>query len=87
MALKLTLNKFPIDAKTKDKAGLPFGCILQPFAPEFQVIASDAKSTINAGKGLTVDQALSELHLLTEGCEEIAPLIKALNQSTRGIVR
>ena len=38
-------------------------------------------------KGLTVDQALAELHLLREDCEEVRPLIEALNQSTRGIVR
>jgi hypothetical protein len=50
MALRLTLNKFPIDAKTKDKAGLPFGVVAQPFAREHLVVASDGASRLHAGK-------------------------------------
>lgn len=38
-------------------------------------------------KGLTVQQAVAELELLQTECEEVLPLITALNQSTRGIVR
>ncbi len=38
-------------------------------------------------KGLTVQQALAELEMLQAECVEIIPLIDALNQSTRGIVR
>ena len=38
-------------------------------------------------KGLTVQQAIAELELLTEACPEVLPLITSLNQSTRGIVR
>ncbi len=38
-------------------------------------------------KGLTVQQALAELVLLQPDCPEVIPMIEALNQSTRGIVR
>ena len=38
-------------------------------------------------KGLTVQQAIAELELLQKDCPEILPMIDALNQSTRGIVR
>ncbi|HEE0244656.1 TPA: acyl-ACP--UDP-N-acetylglucosamine O-acyltransferase [Legionella pneumophila] len=38
-------------------------------------------------KGLTVQQAVSELGLIQNECPEITPMIDALNQSTRGIVR
>lgn len=55
--------------------------------------SSDAINTIRRAykiifrKGLTVDQALSELEILRADCKEIDPLILSLNQSTRGIVR
>ena len=38
-------------------------------------------------KGLTVQQAVVELELLQIDCPEVLPMIDALNQSTRGIVR
>lgn len=38
-------------------------------------------------KGLTVQQALAELELLQNAHSEVIPLIDALNNSTRGIVR
>lgn len=38
-------------------------------------------------KGLTVQQAIAELEVLQNDCPEVLPLIDALNQSTRGIVR
>ncbi|KTD17332.1 acyl-ACP--UDP-N-acetylglucosamine O-acyltransferase [Legionella jordanis] len=38
-------------------------------------------------KGLTVQQAVSELELMQHDCPEVLPMIDALNQSTRGIVR
>lgn len=38
-------------------------------------------------KGLTVQQALTELELLRKDCEEVSPMIEILSQSTRGIVR
>ncbi|MFI4918212.1 MAG: acyl-ACP--UDP-N-acetylglucosamine O-acyltransferase [Legionellales bacterium] len=38
-------------------------------------------------KGLTVQQAVSELELMQSECPEVIPMIDALNQSTRGIVR
>lgn len=38
-------------------------------------------------KGLTVQQAVAELEILQKDCPEVIPLIDALNQSTRGIVR
>lgn len=38
-------------------------------------------------KGLTVQQAVGELGILQQDCPEILPMIDALNQSTRGIVR
>ncbi|HAT8179098.1 TPA: acyl-ACP--UDP-N-acetylglucosamine O-acyltransferase [Legionella pneumophila] len=38
-------------------------------------------------KGLTVQQAVSELELIQNECPEVIPMIDALNQSTRGIVR
>lgn len=38
-------------------------------------------------KGLTVQQAIAELEVLQNDCPEVVPLIDALNQSTRGIVR
>lgn len=38
-------------------------------------------------KGLTVQQAIAELEVLQIDCPEVLPLIDALNQSTRGIVR
>jgi len=38
-------------------------------------------------KGLTVQQAVSELETLHVDCAEVMPMIDALNQSTRGIVR
>ena len=38
-------------------------------------------------KGLTVQQALSELDLMKDDCPEMVPMIEALKQSTRGIVR
>ena len=38
-------------------------------------------------KGLTVQQAVAELELLQNDCPEVLPMINALNQSTRGIVR
>ena len=38
-------------------------------------------------KGFTVQQAVAELELLQKDCPEVLPMIDALNQSTRGIVR
>lgn len=38
-------------------------------------------------KGLTVQQAILELDVLKADCPEVLPMIDALNQSTRGIVR
>lgn len=38
-------------------------------------------------KGLTVQQALDELMLMRETCEELTPMIEMLRDSTRGIVR
>lgn len=38
-------------------------------------------------KGLTVQQALTELELMQNECPELIPMIDALNKSTRGIVR
>lgn len=38
-------------------------------------------------KGLTVQEAIVELELLQVDCQEIAPMIEILKQSTRGIVR
>ncbi len=38
-------------------------------------------------KGLTVQQALLELDLMKDDCPEMLPMIEALTQSTRGIVR
>lgn len=38
-------------------------------------------------KGLTVQQAVSELETMQAECPEIIPMIDALNKSTRGIVR
>lgn len=38
-------------------------------------------------KGLTVQQAVTELELLQVNCPEILPMIDILNKSTRGIVR
>jgi UDP-N-acetylglucosamine acyltransferase len=38
-------------------------------------------------KGLTVQQAVAELEVMQQDCPEVLPMIDALNQSTRGIVR
>jgi UDP-N-acetylglucosamine acyltransferase len=38
-------------------------------------------------KGLTVQQALEELSLMQENCEELLPMLEMLRDSTRGIVR
>lgn len=38
-------------------------------------------------KGLTVQQAVAELEIMQIDCPEVIPMIDALNQSTRGIVR
>ncbi|HHF7345531.1 TPA: acyl-ACP--UDP-N-acetylglucosamine O-acyltransferase [Legionella feeleii] len=38
-------------------------------------------------RGLTVQQAVAELELIQNDCPEVIPMIDALNQSTRGIVR
>lgn len=38
-------------------------------------------------RGLTVQQAVAELELMQAECPEVIPMIDALNQSTRGIVR
>lgn len=38
-------------------------------------------------KGLTVQQAVTELEIMQKDCPEVIPMIDALNQSTRGIVR
>ncbi len=38
-------------------------------------------------KGLTVQQAVAELEVMISECKEVLPIIDALNQSTRGIVR
>lgn len=38
-------------------------------------------------KGLTVQQAVAELEVMQNDCPEVIPMIDALNQSTRGIVR
>ena len=38
-------------------------------------------------KGLTVQQAVEELLVLQQDCPEVMPMINALNESTRGIVR
>lgn len=38
-------------------------------------------------KGLTVQQAVSELEVMQADCPEVIPMIDALNQATRGIVR
>lgn len=38
-------------------------------------------------KGLTVAQALDELRVLQQSCEEVTPLIHSLENSSRGIIR
>lgn len=38
-------------------------------------------------KGFTVQQAVTELLVLQQDCPEVLPMIEALNESTRGIVR
>jgi UDP-N-acetylglucosamine acyltransferase len=38
-------------------------------------------------KGFTVQQAVAELEIMQSECPEVIPMIDALNQSTRGIVR
>lgn len=38
-------------------------------------------------KGLTVQEALAELEPLQQDCPEVIPMMEALNQSVRGIVR
>ena len=38
-------------------------------------------------KGLTVQQAVAELEMMQQDCPEVIPLIDALNQAARGIVR
>jgi UDP-N-acetylglucosamine acyltransferase len=38
-------------------------------------------------KGLTVQEAVDELKILQHDCPEVLPMIEALNESTRGIVR
>ena len=38
-------------------------------------------------KGLTVEQALVELEVMQQECPEVVPMITALKQSTRGILR
>lgn len=38
-------------------------------------------------KGLTVQQAVAELEVMQKDCPEVLPMIDALNQSARGIVR
>ena len=38
-------------------------------------------------KGLTVQEAVSELETMQKDCPEVIPMIDALNESTRGIVR
>lgn len=38
-------------------------------------------------KGLTVQQAIAELEVMLPECSEIQPMIDALNQSSRGIMR
>ncbi len=38
-------------------------------------------------KGLTVQEAVAELKILQHDCPEVLPMIEALNESTRGIVR
>lgn len=38
-------------------------------------------------KGLTVQQAIAELEIMQNDCPEVIPMIDALNQSARGIVR
>ena len=38
-------------------------------------------------KGLTVQQAVAELELMSSDCTEVIPMIDALNNSSRGIVR
>lgn len=38
-------------------------------------------------KGFTVQQAIAELELVQKDFTEVVPMIDALNQSTRGIVR
>mmetsp|Transcript_68432 Transcript_68432/g.216567 ORF Transcript_68432/g.216567 Transcript_68432/m.216567 type:complete len:252 (-) Transcript_68432:72-827(-) len=32
MTFRFTLNKFPVNGALKDECGLPFGCVIQPFA-------------------------------------------------------
>ena len=38
-------------------------------------------------KGFTIQQAIAELEIMQAECPEVIPMIDALNQSTRGIVR
>ncbi|CEK09702.1 acyl-ACP--UDP-N-acetylglucosamine O-acyltransferase [Legionella hackeliae] len=38
-------------------------------------------------KGLTVQQAVAELEIMQHDCPEVIPMIDALNQSARGVVR
>ncbi|ASQ46923.1 acyl-ACP--UDP-N-acetylglucosamine O-acyltransferase [Legionella clemsonensis] len=38
-------------------------------------------------KGLTVQQAVAELEMMQNDCPEVLPMIDALNQSARGVVR
>ncbi len=38
-------------------------------------------------RGLTIDEALSEVETLVPECERLVPLIQSIKESTRGIVR
>lgn len=52
--IHLTLGKVPIDARTKERSGVPFGCVVQPFTKETEVVSRDGKSCFHAGKGIKV---------------------------------
>ncbi|GJP53808.1 hypothetical protein CLOM_g12942 [Closterium sp. NIES-68] len=51
MAIRFTVNKFPLDPESRDATGLPWGCVVQPFAldDEAGIPGSGVAASIGTG--------------------------------------
>jgi len=83
MSLMFSLNRFPQNGTLKDKSGLPWGCVVQPFAtPEKAYLLS---TSVNAEKVARCSECFAYINPFVKFVEGgwLCPLCQTVNQVTK----
>ncbi|CAI7844557.1 unnamed protein product [Closterium sp. NIES-54] len=90
MAIRFTVNKFPLDPESRDATGLPWGCVVQPFAldDEAGIPGSGVAASVGTG-GSSIRKSSSNSSFprfgsssslnSASGCAALQPLPAALS--------